>query len=151
MSRPTFEEIYSQLAGLMSQRSTCARKQVGCVIASADFRQVLGVGYNGSAAGGPNDCDRHGPDAVGSCGCLHAEVNAVINCHAPRGDAKVVFVTCLPCVACAKALINLGGVCKVHFKEDYRVRDSIGWLERAGIEVVKGPGGAVESDEAEDE
>jgi len=133
MSRPSFESIYMRLALAMSERSTCRRLQVGCVITSPDFRRVYAVGYNGSAAGGPNDCDRHGEDAVGSCGCLHAEMNAIINCSVVREAEKVVFCTNLPCVACAKALINLGGVRRVYYAKDYRIHEALEWLTRAGI------------------
>jgi len=105
--RPSFEDIYMSLAHKMSERSTCERimsdgsaANVGCVITSADFRYVYGVGYNGNAAGGPNGCDVTGPNAAGICGCVHAESNAVINCRAERAHDKIVFVTHLPCVSC---------------------------------------------------
>jgi dCMP deaminase len=130
--RPTFPEIYLRLARELSARSTCKRLQVGTVITSTDFRKVLAVGYNGNATGLPNRCDR---DEPGNCGCLHSEENAVINCDSPRIVEKLVFVTHLPCVMCAKRLINLGNVRKVYYAEDYRLRDSIEILKAAGIEV----------------
>jgi dCMP deaminase len=105
---------------------------VGTVITSTDYRKVLAVGYNGNAAGLPNICDRHEP---GNCGCLHSEENAVINCDSPRSMEKHVFVTHLPCVACAKRLINLGGVKKVFYRTEYRNLDSIEILRSVGIEV----------------
>lgn len=114
-TRPSFETIYMRLARELAARSTCKRGQVGTVITSTDFRKVLAVGYNGNAAGFPNRCDR---DEVGNCGCLHSEENAVINCDSPRYVEKLVFVTILPCVMCAKRLINLGGVRKVYFNND---------------------------------
>ncbi len=104
--RPTFPEIYMTLARALAARSTCVVERVGAVITSADFRKVLAIGYTGNATGLPNRCDREGPD----CGCLHAEENAIIHCDAPRSEAKIVFCTRLPCRACAKRLINLGGV-----------------------------------------
>lgn len=131
--RPTFQSIYMDLAVSLSARSTCRRKQVGCVVSTPDFRKIVAVGYNGSAAGLENDCDRFGEEAVGNCGCLHAEENAVINCDVPRDTPKIVFCTCLPCAMCAKRLINLGGVRKVLYLEDYRLRDSLALLDRAGI------------------
>jgi len=141
--RPAFEDIYMRLAIAMSERSTCERimsdgsaANVGCVITSTDYRYVYAVGYNGSAAGGPNGCDKHGAEAIGSCGCIHAEQNAVINCRAERSHEKIVFVTMLPCVQCAKFLVNLGGVKKVFYRRDYRIRDGLEWLKRAGIESV---------------
>lgn len=44
MERPSFEEIYMQLAESFSKRSTCKRLQVGTVITSLDFRKVLSIG-----------------------------------------------------------------------------------------------------------
>ena len=132
-TRPSFEEIYLKLAKTLALRSTCNRLQVGTVITSTDFRKVLAVGYNGNATGLHNGCDREEP---GNCGCLHSEENAVINCDSPRSTEKFVFVTHLPCVACAKRLINLGNVKKIYYGEDYRIRDSIGLLRSAGIEIT---------------
>lgn len=133
-TRPTFEQIYMDLASTLAERSTCARMNVGTVITSTDYRKVLAVGYNGNAAGLPNTCDRH---EAGNCGCLHSEENAVINCDSPRSTEKHVFVTHLPCVQCAKRLINLGGVKKVFYRNEYRLTDSIDILKSVGIEVEK--------------
>lgn len=133
MTRPSFRDIYMDLALSLSKRSTCARLSVGAVITSPDFRKVYAVGYNGNVAGGKNDCDRHGEAAVGNCGCLHAEENAVINCDTARHHEKIVFCTHLPCIMCAKRLINLGGVKKVFYQADYRLKDSLELFEVNGI------------------
>ena len=132
MTRPSFEEIYLQVAVRLSERSTCRRLHVGCVITSTDFRYVYGTGYNGNASGLANDCDS---DVPGSCGCLHGECNAIINCQAPRTAPKVVFCTNLPCKNCAKMLINLGGVERILYKDDYRIRDSVEIFKAAGIKL----------------
>ncbi len=129
-ARPSFETIYLNLAKMLSERSTCKRLKVGTVVTTTDYRKVLALGYNGNATGLPNHCDR---DDVGNCGCLHSEENAVINCDTPRHIEKIVFVTHLPCVQCAKRLINLGNVKKVYYGEDYRIRDSLALLESVGI------------------
>lgn len=131
--RPSFFDLYLTMAELLASRSTCKRLQVGCVITSHDHRRVLSVGYNGGAAGLDNDCESTEP---GMCGHLHAEENAAIACTAPRGEAKRVYCTDLPCKMCAKRLINLGGVTDVVFVRDYRVRDSIDLFARAGICVM---------------
>ena len=130
--RPSFPEIYTQLAYELAKRSTCTRLQVGTVITSLDFRKVLAVGYNGNASGLANSCDREDP---GNCGCLHSEENACINCDSPRAMGKLVFVTHLPCAMCAKRLINLGGVEAVYYREDYRKRDSVEILHAVGIKI----------------
>src|ERR1700735_1340086 len=130
--RQSFQRIYLDLAKTLAQRSTCHRLAVGTVITSVDFRKVLAVGYNGNATGLHNGCDR---DEPGNCGCLHSEENAVINCDSPRPFEKLVFVTHLPCVQCAKRLINLGNVKSVFYGQDYRIQDSIELLRSVGIRV----------------
>lgn len=130
--RPSFQEIYIDLAFTLAKRSTCHRLQVGTVITSTDFRKVLAVGYNGNATGLHNGCDRPEP---GNCGCLHSEENAVINCDSPRFIEKLVFVTHLPCVSCAKRLINLGNVKTIYYGQDYRIKDSVEVLNSVGIKV----------------
>lgn len=134
--RPSFQDIYLQLAATLAKRSTCHRLQVGTVITSEDFRKVLAVGYNGNATGLPNACDRH---EAGNCGCLHSEENAVINCDSPRSTSKIVFVTHRPCVSCAKRLINLGNVRKVYFTHEYRSTESDRIFELGGIELEQIP------------
>jgi len=129
-----FEIVYMDFAKAISNRSSCIRLNVGTVITSTDFRKVLAVGYNGNAAGLKNGCDR---DEPGNCGCLHSEENAAINCDSPRYVEKYVFVTHLPCAACAKRLINIGNVKKVFFEEDYRKRESVALLKEVGIELFK--------------
>jgi|TARA_B100000315_G_C14053284_1_gene352864 dCMP deaminase len=132
--RPSFEEIYLNLAFTISKRATCSRLQVGTVITSEDFRKVLAIGYNGNASGLPNCCDR---EEVGNCGCLHSEENAVINCDSPRHLIKIVFVTHHPCGACAKRLINLGNVKKIYYGKEYRSKVSQDICDSAGIELMK--------------
>ena len=134
--RPSFEQIYLQLAQSLASRSTCKRLKVGTVVTSTDFRKVLAVGYNGNASGLPNCCDR---EEEGNCGCLHSEENAVINCDSPRTIEKFVFVTHLPCAMCAKRLINLGNVQQVFYGLDYRSRQALELFQMAGIAVKQLP------------
>ncbi len=133
-ARPGFPEIYLSLAFALAERSSCKRLKVGTVITSVDYRKVLAVGYNGNASGLPNCCDR---DEPGLCGCLHSEENAVINCDSPRHIEKYAFVTHLPCVMCAKRLINLGNVKRVYYCREYRSQDSMSLFEAVGIEVCR--------------
>ncbi len=132
MNRPTFPEIYMHMAFELAKRSTCRRLQVGTVISSVDYRRILAVGYNGNATGLDNVCDREEP---GNCGCLHSEENATINCVERRDTPKIVLVTHLPCVQCAKRLINLGGVQKIYYAREYRSSDSLEIFKKVGIEI----------------
>ncbi|RLA65266.1 MAG: hypothetical protein DRQ88_02995 [Epsilonproteobacteria bacterium] len=133
MGRIAFEEIYMKLAFDLAKRSTCIRLQVGAVIVSSDYSRVYGIGYNGNAAGLPNKCDTSTP---GTCGCLHAEDNALLKTNGGPEVSKTVFVTHQPCAYCAKRMVNKGGVKKVFYCLPYRCRDGLDILEQTGIEVV---------------
>lgn len=135
MNRPDFIDIYLKTAWLLSERSTCHRLKVGTVITSPDWRHIYSVGYNGNASGLNNGCDLVGEKAVGNCGCLHSEENAIINCDVPRYVEKVVICTHLPCVMCAKRIINLGGVMSVYYDKPYRITDSLSLFDKVAIEA----------------
>lgn len=53
MSRPTLDQYLMSVAQLASQRTTCIRRGVGCVLANARGH-ILAVGYNGVAKGMPH-------------------------------------------------------------------------------------------------
>jgi dCMP deaminase len=139
IARPAFDEVFLAFASKLAERATCHRLRVGCVITSDDHREVYGFGYNGTADGLPHGCDSPTP---GACGCVHAEDGAVSKCKASRRDPKIVYCTHLPCVACAKRFINLGGVQRVVYLHDYRLRHSLALFEARGITVERyeGPG-----------
>lgn len=135
--RPSFNQIYMQLAHDLAARSTCGRLQVGTVISSWDYRRILAVGYNGGAAGLSNECDS---DQPGQCGHIHSEENAIINCT-QREPAMRVFVTHCPCLMCARKLINFGASAgarlEVYYDIGYRSEDGLEELKRGGIHVEK--------------
>jgi dCMP deaminase len=130
--RPPFETICMNTTSDLSRRSTCRRLLVGCTIFSADFQRMLSWGYNGNAKGLPNDCES---DEPGACACVHAEANAIVKCREPAETPKLVFCTDLPCKACAKMLINLGGVKKIFYLRDYRIKDSLALFKFLDIEA----------------
>lgn len=131
VSRIRKDELLMQVAHVFAQRSTCHRHKVGCVITTADMRNIVSVGYNGVAAGLTNGCLR--PATPGNCGCLHAEDNALS--LAPGGyDNLVLFTTLLPCETCAQRIIN-HAIAEVHYDRDYRDHSGIELLRRAGVSV----------------
>lgn len=132
--RPSFEQTYMMIAKILSLRSTCNRIKVGVVITTDDYREIISVGYNGNATGLANCCDR---DEPGNCGCIHAEDNAIAKSRHPRECSKVLFVTLLPCPACAKRIINYGGVKIVYYLDDYKNKDAILLLNASNIQIVK--------------
>lgn len=131
--RISMQQILLQFAETLAERSTCKRLQVGAVITDVDHLTVLGIGYNGNARGLPNTCDS---DVPGQCGCIHAELNALIK--APGIVAKHLFCSDAPCVACAKAAIN-ANVTRVFYRRVYRDNRGLLTLAQANVVAVKFP------------
>ena len=129
MPRPTKDTVFLQFAFLLAQRSTCQRAKVGCVITDSEGLQVLGIGYNGNARGFANCCDDR--EAVGHCGCLHAELNALLKAPGTV-SGKVMYLTMAPCVMCAKAIVN-SGVARVVYCQGYRNVLGLDVLTKSGI------------------
>lgn len=119
----------------LAELSTCRRpdSKVGCVIIQPDFSEVVAIGYNGPAAGeGLMAC--RGPDAVGGCGCIHAEANAVAKLRT-RDDGLVCLITKSPCEHCAGMLINTRRIDAVIYSNAYRDLNGVDRLRRAGVLV----------------
>lgn len=122
--RPSKEEYFIQMAALVAERSTCARRSVGCVL--VDTRgHVLSTGYNGRPAGWAHCNEGHpcvGADApsgtgLGNCEAIHAEQNALLQCPDVHKIADC-YVTTSPCIHCVKLLLNTS--CRrILFAEDY--------------------------------
>lgn len=129
--RISSEEAMMRCAEVLAQRSTCVRNQVGVIVTDHRMLQVLGMGYNGNAAGLANVCDQLEPP----CGCVHAEMNALIKAPGIVTD-KFLFTTVAPCGPCAKAIIN-AGVTAVYFRKAYRTTTGLAFLLKAGIQVIQ--------------
>lgn len=111
--RPSIHVVMLQIAKALAQRSTCIKLNVGCVLVGRDYK-VLSAGYNGVPSHWPhcNDDDElnwtSSKRCTGACQATHAESNALISCHARRGDIYACYTTHSPCVNCCKQLIQTG-------------------------------------------
>src|SRR5215470_11136122 len=118
MHRPSFDEIYMELAMNLARKSHCVKMKVGAVL-TKDTR-IVSLGYNGPPSGTHN-CDEEWPetgcprDSKGSCSlALHAEENAMVYAVKNGTDIKdsTMYVTLSPCLSCAR-LMYASGVKKV--------------------------------------
>lgn len=130
--RPGWSKIYMDFAFSLSERSSCDRASVGCVITSKDHHRVLAIGYNGNYRGGPNCCDTKKP---GSCGCIHSESNAIVKMDYNDLSEKILYTTTSPCYACAKLIIQ-ANIQEVRYNILYRKQEGIQLLQNNRI-VVK--------------
>lgn len=139
MARLTRDQMLMQIAGVVAQRGTCDRAQVGAVIALEG--RIVSVGYVGSPPGQPHCL---GPDCPGILtGCertQHAESNAIA-WAARNGIAlagSTLYVTLQPCVPCAKLIIT-AGIERVVYRDPYRKPDGLNYLNQVGIPTTRLP------------
>lgn len=147
-SRPSFDDIYMELASNLALRSHCVKAKVGAVL-TKDTR-IISLGYNGPPAGTHN-CDLEWPDtgcprdSKGSCSlALHAEQNAIL--YAAKNNVPIegctLYVTLSPCIACAR-IIYTTGIRRVIFKDSYAQYkgipndEGVDFLRKFGVEVVQ--------------
>lgn len=86
MNRISKDEYYLKIAKAVASRSTCLKRQYGCVIVNND--EIIATGYNGSVRGELNCCDLgfckrlnqpHNSGNYDECHSVHAEQNALIS------------------------------------------------------------------------
>ena len=124
MARISKDKWAMDLAIATSQRSTCKRRAVGCVLVDKDYN-LLGEGYNGLPRGvahciDDNPCpgaNSNSGSNLADCFAVHAEINALIKCTKPQ-EIYTVFVTTSPCDHCIGPLLNTSTK-RIIFIEEY--------------------------------
>ena len=135
--RPDWDSYFMKIAYSVSERSTCDRAYVGCVLVRD--KRILTTGFNGSPSGQPH-CDEAGHLLVeGHCiRTIHAETNAIIQAalHGISTRGCTCYVTHFPCVHCTKVLIN-AGMSRLVYSVAYRIdENALDFLKQAEIEIV---------------
>lgn len=136
--RPDWDSYFMKIAYAVSERSTCDRAFVGCVLVLD--KRILTTGFNGSPAGQPH-CDEIGHLLVdGHCiRTIHAETNAIIQAalHGVSTKGCSCYVTHFPCINCTKVLIN-AGVTRLIYHVGYRMdENALDFLRAAAIEICQ--------------
>jgi len=129
-SRPDKDTYYLDIAAVVSERSTCLRRNYGAVIVNND--EIISTGYNGNVRGAVNcyevgNCSRieaeHNDGLYIGCESVHAEMNALISASRqeviggtlylagfdvwPKG-MKVELDEVSPCPICSRMIKNAG-------------------------------------------
>ena len=109
--RPTRHETMMNIARTIAQRSTCARRQVGCVLTDV-YGRVLSMGHNGVPRNWlhctEHPCagvEHHSGVGLEICQAIHAEQNALLFCS-DIAKIRICYVTTSPCPHCVKMLLN---------------------------------------------
>ena len=123
---------YLRMAGIWAENSYCERRKVGALIVKD--KSIISDGYNGTPVGFENVCEDE--DGLTKHYVLHAEANAITKLASSTQSSigATVYVTDAPCIECAKLIIQ-SHIVRVVYSIEYRLRDGIDLLERAGIQV----------------
>ncbi|MDR0356568.1 MAG: dCMP deaminase family protein [Deltaproteobacteria bacterium] len=140
LNRPDWHQYFMAIAKVVSTRSTCSSRPVGCVVTIGN--RILATGYNGAPPGETHCTDlgsdeqiycarraQNVPDslklAVG-CRSLHAEENAVDFAHrfglAHLLAGATVYTTLSPCIRCIEKLKN-NGISQIYYELSYESMD----------------------------
>jgi len=136
--RPDWDSYFMKIAYSVSERSTCDRAFVGCVLVRD--KRILTTGFNGSPSGQPH-CDEVGHLLVdGHCiRTIHAETNAIIQAalHGVSIKNSTCYVTHFPCINCTKQLIN-AGITRLVYDIAYRIDEhALEFLRLANITICE--------------
>lgn len=126
------DKRYLRMAEIWAENSYCERRKVGALIVKD--KSIISDGYNGTPAGFENICE----DETGQTKqyVLHAEANALTKVASSTNDCTgaTIYITAAPCIECAKLIIQ-SRIRRVVYSEEYRLREGIDLLKRAGVEV----------------
>ena len=150
MIKEKYLGTYMKTAKLFAEHSSAVRKKVGAVIVKDD--RIISIGYNGMPSGWDNNCEDMFiiQDEISSGvysltkrtelktkpEVIHAESNAIAKLakSTESGNGASMFITCAPCVECAK-MIYQSGIKEVFYEEEYRSNDGIDFLNKCGLSI----------------
>ena len=139
-ARPSFDDLGMATARLWGSRSADAKVQVGACLLDHNNR-VVGVGYNGRAAGEPNERESM---EQGLSGFIHAEVNALLAANW-NGEQHTMYVTHEPCATCARLIVNSRRIRRVVYATPYVEQSRAEAGLPSGAQILGGAGIQVES------
>lgn len=125
VERISRNDMFIEIAKIISRRSICTRKKVGAVLVNNN--RIIATGYNGTL---PNVDNEYALDSDGKSRTVHAEANIISFCAKEGVSTKgcTIYVTLSPCEKCAEIMVQ-AGISRVLYLEEYR--------DVTGVEVLK--------------
>ncbi len=115
-----WDEYFMGVALLAAHRSKDPNTQVGACIVDPG-KIIVSTGYNGFPHGCSDDeypWEREGEETKYPF-VVHAELNAILNCHGRSLEGATIYVALFPCNECAKAIIQSGIKEVVYLSDKY--------------------------------
>ena len=142
--RPSWHTYFMKMALLVSERSTCKRRQVGAVLVKNN--QIIASGYNGAPKRVLHcvisGCVREKNKIPAGenhelCRGVHAEQNSIVQAalNGTSLQGAVLYCTHFPCSICAKIIIN-AEIDTVYVLQDYPDKLAKEMFLESGTEVI---------------
>lgn len=133
MERPSWDAYFKKITEVTSERSSCERLHVGCVLTKDN--RIISQGYNGFLPGCPHKSvvrNNHEQATV------HAEQNAIS--HAARNGIKIndskAYITHYPCINCLKSLLA-SGIKEINYLHNYKNDSTVKKIVEDGNIIIK--------------
>lgn len=132
--RPTWQELYFNIAKLVAQRSEDPKTKVGAVLVKDGC--VIGIGYNGAPRKFTGEIPWETPEKENYV--IHAEMNAIANACAMGIDVRgsEIYITMSPCATCMKLLLQ-HQIKAVYYLEQYRIFDATKYMAEHSNIILK--------------
>ena len=134
MERSSWDEYFTKIVSVTSERSPCMRLRVGCLLVRDN--RIISQGYNGFLPGCPHQSiirDNH------EMATVHAEQNAIADC-AKRGvscENSTAYITHYPCIHCTRLLLA-SGIKEIKYINDYKNDELVEiFAKQLKINVIK--------------
>jgi len=133
-NRITWDNYFSKIVSVTSERSPCERLKVGCLLVKDN--RIISQGYNGFLPGCPHHSivrDNHEQATV------HAEQNAIADC-AKRGvscENSTAYITHYPCIICTRILLA-SGISEIKYIQDYKNDELVNiFAQQSNVSISK--------------
>lgn len=133
--RPTWKELYFNIAKVVAQRSKDPHTKVGACLVKKG--RVVGIGYNGSPRNFNYKFNWNTEEKYDYV--IHAELNAIANACAVGVSCNGcdIYITLSPCKDCIKLLIQ-HQIRRVYYLNEYKDFDKVKKIAKyAKIKLIK--------------
>ncbi len=134
MNRPSWDEYFKKIVLATSERSSCERLQVGCLLVKDN--RIVSQGYNGFLPGCPHISKLRNNHEQAT---VHAEQNAICDC-AKRGVSCIgatAYITHYPCIICCRLLL-VSGIKDIKYIENYKNDELVAYFcKQAKVKVIR--------------
>ena len=133
--RPSWQEMWMQVARIVSTRSKDPHTKVGAVLVKNNH--ILSIGYNGEPKHLKLSFDWSTEEKYDYV--IHAEMNAIVNANELGLNVKDsdIYVTLSPCKECIKLLIQ-SEIKNIYYLDEYKDFDKVKYIaDNSDIKLIK--------------